>query len=57
MFYIRICAIIKEIKKYQLIIKKNKKKHDQIVFLAKATLNSIEILIPKALIDSNISHD
>ena len=27
------------------------------MFLAKSKLNSIEVLIPKALIDSNISHD
>ena len=39
------------------MIKKKKKKHDKIVLLAKSKLNSIEILISKALIDSNISHD
>ena len=39
------------------IIKKKKKKHDKIVLLAKFKLNSIEVLISKALIDSNISHD
>ena len=39
------------------IIKKKKKKHDTIVLLAKSKLNSIEVLISKALIDSNISHD
>ena len=31
--------------------------HDKIVLLAKPKLNSIEVLISKALIDSNISHD
>ena len=35
-------------------VKKNKKKHDKI---AKTKLTSIEFLISKALIDSNISHD
>ena len=45
------------IKKYKSIIKKKKKKHDKIVLLAKSKLNSIEVLISKALIDSNISHD
>ena len=39
------------------MIKKKKKKHSKIVFLAKFKLNSIEVLISKALIDSNISHD
>ena len=34
-----------------------KKKHDKIVLQPKSKLNSIEILISKALIDSVISHD
>ena len=34
-----------------------KKKHDKMVFLGKTKLNCIEVLIYKALIDSNISHD
>ena len=42
---------------YKLMIKKKKKKHDKIVLLAKDKLNSIEVLVSKALIDSNISHD
>ena len=54
---LKICAITAGIKKYKLIIKKKKKKHDKIVLLAKSKLNSIEVLISKALIDSNISHD
>ena len=33
-----------------------KKKHDEIVLLAKTKLNSVEVLISKALINSNISH-
>ena len=34
------------------------KRHDKIVLLlAKSKLNSIEVLISKALIDSNICHD
>ena len=44
------------IKKYRSIIQKKKKKHDKIVLLAKSKL-SVEVLISKALIDSNISHD
>ena len=50
-------AITKAIKKYKSITKKKKKKHDKIVLLAKSKLNSIEVLISKALIDSSISHD
>ena len=50
-------AITAEIKKYQSLIKKKKKKHGEIVLLAKSNLNSVEVLISKALIDSVISHD
>ena len=52
----KICVITAGIKKYKSIIKKNKKKHDKIVLLAKSKLNSIEVLGSKTLIDSNISH-
>ena len=44
------------IKKYKSIIKK-KKKHDKILVLRKDKLNTIDVLISKALIDSYISHD
>ena len=54
---LKICAITAGIKKCKSIIKKRKKKHDQTVLLAKCKLNKIEVLISKALIDSNISHD
>ena len=54
---LKICVITVGIKKYQSIINKKKKKHDKIVLLAKSKLNSIEVLISKTLIDSNISHD
>ena len=54
---LKICVITAGIKKYRSIIKKKKKKHDKIVLLAKSELNSIEVLISKALTDSNISHD
>ena len=53
----KICAITARIKKYNIIIKKKKKSHDKIVFLVKSKLDRIKILISKALIDSNISHD
>ena len=39
------------------ITKKKKKKHDRIVLLAKAKLNTIKNLITKALIDMYINHD
>ena len=45
------------IKKYKSLIKKKKKKHEKIVFLAKYKLNSMRVLISKSLIDSNITHD
>ena len=48
---------LQELKKYKSIIKKKKKKHDKIVFSAKTKLNSIEVLISKALLDSNISYN
>ena len=45
-------------KRYESIIKKKKKKkHNKIALLAKSKLNSIKVLIIKALIDSVISHD
>ena len=54
---LKICAIATEIKRYKSMIKKKKKKHDKIVLLAKSKLNSIKVLISKALIDSNINHE
>ena len=54
---LKIWAIPAGMKKYKQIIKKKKKNHDKIVLLTKYKLNSIEVLISKALIDSVISHD
>ena len=54
---IKICGITAGIKKYKSVIKKNKKKHDKIVLLGKDKLNTVEILILKALMYSHISHD
>ena len=54
---LKICVITTGIKKDKSIIKKKRTKHDKIVLLAKSKLNSIEVLISKALIDSNISHE
>ena len=52
---IKICSITAGIKKYKSIIKKKKKKHEKIILLRKDKLNTIEVLISKALIDSYIS--
>ena len=54
---INICAIIAGFKKYNSIIKKKKKMHNKIALLGKDKLNTIEVLISKALIDSYVSHD
>ena len=54
---LKICVITAGIKKYKSITKKKKKKHDKILSLAISELNSVEVLISKALIDSNISHN
>ena len=48
---IYVCAITAGIKKCKSIIKKKKKKHDEIVLLGKAKLDTIEVLISKSLID------
>ena len=57
MIGIKICAVTVGIKKYKPIIKKKKKKHDKIVLLGKDKLNTIEVLISKAVMESYISHD
>ena len=54
---LKIWAITAGIKRCKSIIKKKKKKHNKIVFLAKSKLNKIEVSISKALIVSVISHD
>ena len=45
----KLCTITGGIKRYKSIIKRKKKKHDEIVSLGKTKLNSLEVL--KALID------
>ena len=54
---LKICAIIAGTKNYKSIIKKKKKKHDGTVLLGKNKLDTIEVLISKAFVDSYISHD
>ena len=46
---VKICAINAGIKNYKSIIKKKKKKHDKIVLVEKDKLNTVEVLISKAL--------
>ena len=54
---LKICAIAAGIRKYKSVIKKKKKNSDKIILLAKSKLNSIEVLISKASINSVINHD
>ena len=58
---LKICLITERIEKYKSIhksiIKKKKKKHYKIVLLATSKLNSIEVLISKALITWITCHD
>ena len=51
---LNICVITAGIENYKSIIKKKKKKHGKIVLLAKSKFNSIEVLVSKAMIYSNI---
>ena len=53
----KICAIAAGFKKFRSIIKEKKNKHRKIVLLAKSKLNIIKVLIFKALINSNRSHN
>ena len=49
---LKICAITAGIKKYRPIIKKKKKKIDKLLLLGKNKINTIKVLISKALIGS-----
>ena len=53
----QICAITAGIKKYESIIQKKKKQHDEIALLGKSKLDPIEVLISTALTDSYVSND
>ena len=54
---LQICVITAGIKRYKSTITKKKRNHDKVLLLAKSKLNSVEVLISKVFIDSNISHD
>ena len=52
-----ICAITERIKKYKLIIKKKKKKHNEIALLAKTKSNCIKGFISRSLSDSSVGRN
>ena len=54
---VKLCVIAAGSKKYKSIIMRKKKKHDKIVLLTKSKLSKIKVLLCKALINSNITHD
>ena len=54
---LKVWAISVGIKKNKLVIKKKKKRHDEIALLTKSKLSSMGVLISKTLVDSVISHD
>ena len=54
---LKIFVITARVKNYKSIIRENKKNYDKTLWLAKLKTNSVEVLIPKILIDSNIMHD
>ena len=53
---LKICVATSRIKSISEWLRKEKK-HDKIISLAKSTLNSVEVLISKVVINSNISHN
>ena len=53
---IKICAMTEGIKNYKAVIMRTKK-DDKILLLGRDKLNTIEVLIFKALIDRYISHN
>ena len=53
---LKICAIIAGIKRYKSIIKKKRKKQDNVSFSGKNKLNAVKVLISKVTIDSYINH-
>ena len=56
-FTLIISATVGIMKTLLKITRKKQEKHNKIVMLAKSKLNSIETLMPQALIDLNISHE
>ena len=54
---LNICAKIAKIKKYKSIIKKKKRKHDEVAVLPKANLDWLKDLISSSLTDLYIKRD
>ena len=54
---LKICALTAGNKKYQSVIKKKRKKHDNIVLFQKTKSNTIEYLVSKVLTSSYNNHD
>ena len=54
---LKICSQTAWSKTYKSIIKKKIKRHDRIVLLSKTKLSSMKVLISKALIEWDISHN
>ena len=54
---LKMCAITAGTKKLNSFIKKKMKKHNKILLLGKAKLDTTEVWISKTLIDSYINHD
>ena len=54
---LKICAIVSRIKKCKSIIKKKKKKHNEIVLLAKTNLDYVKDSISESLTNSYIGID
>ena len=53
---LNVCAIIARIKNYKSVMKKKKKKHDEIVLFVKANLHYIKGVFSRSLIDSYIMY-
>ena len=51
------CLTTGIIKKLLKTTRNKKKRHDEIIMLAKSKLNNIETLVSKALIDMEVSHE
>ena len=56
-FYFNIFSNFRNNKETEKITRNKKKKHNKIVLLAKSKLNSIENLVPQALIDLGIANE
>ena len=49
---LKVCAIAAGIKTYKLILNKKKKSHNKTMLIRKTKLDTTEVLVSKAIIDS-----